>query len=126
MIISTLNKTSASARFGPWLPASCRSPRRKTGCRSLRRRYSCAAAADWLGTSAGYALPLAMARGGAILLYDAWLKRTWAGSIVMGGCRFLNVLLGLTAGGQRTAGWGVALALVIGVYVLGITWFGPE
>jgi 4-hydroxybenzoate polyprenyltransferase len=31
-----------------------------------------------------------------ILLYDGWLKRTWAGPIAMGGCRFLNVLLGLS------------------------------
>src|SRR5437868_1801241 len=28
----------------------------------------------------------------AILLYDRWLKRTWAGPLGMGLCRFLNVL----------------------------------
>ena len=30
----------------------------------------------------------------AILLYDGWLKRTCAGPVAMGTCRFLNVLLG--------------------------------
>jgi 4-hydroxybenzoate polyprenyltransferase len=57
-----------------------------------------------------------------ILLYDAWLKRTWAGPIAMGSCRFLNVLLGLSV-----AAWpgavGVLLGLVVGTYITGVTWF---
>ena len=32
-----------------------------------------------------------------ILLYDAWLKRTPLGPLAMGGCRMLNVLLGMSA-----------------------------
>jgi 4-hydroxybenzoate polyprenyltransferase len=60
---------------------------------------------------------------GAILLYDAWLKRTWAGPLGMGLCRFLNVLLGLTLGGNLGGVMGVYLALVVGLYVSGVTWF---
>lgn len=57
----------------------------------------------------------------AILLYDAWLTRTWAGPVGMGSCRFLNVLLGFTV---ADADWlGVYPAMVVGVYVIGITWF---
>jgi 4-hydroxybenzoate polyprenyltransferase len=59
----------------------------------------------------------------AILLYDGVLKRTWAGPIMMGLCRFFNVLLGLSVQGQGPGTWGVALALVIGVYIIGVTWF---
>jgi 4-hydroxybenzoate polyprenyltransferase len=60
----------------------------------------------------------------AILLYDGWLKRTWAGPIAMGSCRFLNVLLGLTIAPDSLL-WGprIYLALVVGVYIVGVTWF---
>jgi 4-hydroxybenzoate polyprenyltransferase len=61
----------------------------------------------------------------AILLYDAWLKRTWVGPLAMGSCRFLNVLLGLALlEGSRDPGllrW--HLALVVGLYIVGVTWF---
>lgn len=60
----------------------------------------------------------------AALLYDGWLKRTWAGPLGMGACRFLNVLLGLSAGGALTERpWGFHLALVVGLYIVGVTWF---
>jgi 4-hydroxybenzoate polyprenyltransferase len=59
----------------------------------------------------------------AILLYDGWLKHTWAGPLGMGACRFLNVLLGLSAAGAAFAGWWVYLAAVVGVYIVGVTWF---
>jgi 4-hydroxybenzoate polyprenyltransferase len=58
-----------------------------------------------------------------ILLYDGLLKRTGAGPVAMGTCRFLNVLLGLSAlPGGITVG-GVLLAVVVGVYIVGVTWF---
>ena len=59
----------------------------------------------------------------AILLYDGWLKRTWVGPIGMGTCRFLNVLLGLSVAGAVPWPWGVHLALIVGVYIVGVTWF---
>jgi 4-hydroxybenzoate polyprenyltransferase len=58
----------------------------------------------------------------AILVYDGWLKQTWAGPLGMGACRFLNVLFGLSASGEALAGWWVFLALVVGVYIAGVTW----
>jgi 4-hydroxybenzoate polyprenyltransferase len=59
----------------------------------------------------------------AILLYDAWLKKFWAGPLGMGTCRFLNVLLGLSLAPNLGWPWGIHLALVVGVYVVGVTWF---
>lgn len=59
----------------------------------------------------------------AILLYDGGLKRTALGPLAMGSCRFLNVLLGLTATGQPIPTWGWLLALAVGTYIAGVTWF---
>ncbi len=66
---------------------------------------------------------LAVLLAGAILLYDGVLKHFWAGPLGMGLCRFLNVLLGLSITGGVHGGQGVLLALVVGVYVVGVTWF---
>jgi 4-hydroxybenzoate polyprenyltransferase len=58
-----------------------------------------------------------------ILLYDIWLKRTWAGPIAMGSCRLLNVLLGLSIA-DSIGGWqNVHLAATVGIYIVGVTWF---
>jgi 4-hydroxybenzoate polyprenyltransferase len=62
----------------------------------------------------------------AILLYDAWLKRTFLGPVSMGSCRFLNVLLGLTVAAGGIPSWGFVLALVVGVYIVGVTWFARK
>jgi 4-hydroxybenzoate polyprenyltransferase len=58
-----------------------------------------------------------------ILLYDGPLKQTPLGPIVMGACRFFNVLLGMSA---LAAPWQIAqwvVAGAIGTYVAGIAWF---
>jgi 4-hydroxybenzoate polyprenyltransferase len=60
---------------------------------------------------------------GAILAYDGWLKRTWLGPVAMGACRSLNILLGLTVTGSPLERWGWLLALVVGLYIGGVTWF---
>ena len=60
---------------------------------------------------------------GAILAYDGWLKHTWAGPLAMGACRFLNVLLGVSACGSLLWPRGAHLALVVGLYIVGVTWF---
>lgn len=60
---------------------------------------------------------------GCILLYDGALKATWAGPVLMGLCRFLNVLLGLSVTGAAPFMWGWALALIVGLYIVGLTWF---
>jgi 4-hydroxybenzoate polyprenyltransferase len=59
----------------------------------------------------------------AIILYDACMKRTWAGPIGMGACRFLNVLLGLSIGGSIGGLRNLHLAAIVGVYIIGVTWF---
>jgi 4-hydroxybenzoate polyprenyltransferase len=61
----------------------------------------------------------------AILLYDRWLKRTRLGPLGMGACRFLNVLLGCSAASAATVPWGLRLhlAAVVGLYIVGVTWF---
>jgi UbiA prenyltransferase family len=66
---------------------------------------------------------LAVLLVGAILAYDGWLKRTQLGPVGMGACRLLNVLLGLTVTGQPIERWGWLLALVVGLYIVGVTWF---
>ena len=59
----------------------------------------------------------------AIFAYDGWLKKTMAGPIAMGTCRFLNIMLGLSMVTAPPASWGWMLALVIGIYITGVTWF---
>ncbi len=60
-----------------------------------------------------------------ILVYDGWAKRFWLGPIAMGACRFLNVLLGLSVAAvdPKWAAVGWHLALVVAVYIAGVTWF---
>ena len=62
----------------------------------------------------------------AILAYDGGLKRTPLGPLAMGSCRFLNVMLGASAIGNWNSVWTalqVPIALSLGVYVVGLTWF---
>lgn len=60
----------------------------------------------------------------AILLYDGILKRTPFGPLGMGLCRFLNVWLGLSIA-ETLPTWDLSihLAAVIGLYIVGVTWF---
>jgi len=60
---------------------------------------------------------------GLILLYDGALKRTWLGPVGMGACRFFNVLLGLSVTAGPFGTWGLVLALAVGTYIAGVTWF---
>ncbi len=68
-------------------------------------------------------LSIALGLVGAILAYDVWLKRTWAGPVAMGSCRVLNVLLGVSACGSLLGARGVYLGLIVGIYIAGVTWF---
>lgn len=82
-----------------------------------------AAAADQATGDRWRALTVAGLLVAAILLYDGWLKRTALGPIAMGSCRFLNILLGLTITGSAIPTWGWLLALAVGTYIAGVTWF---
>jgi len=62
-----------------------------------------------------------------IVAYDGYLKQTPAGPVAMGGCRFLNVMLGASAAAGGTwANPQLFVALAMGVYVAGVTWFARQ
>jgi 4-hydroxybenzoate polyprenyltransferase len=65
-----------------------------------------------------------------IVAYDGFLKHTPIGPLAMGSCRFLNVLLGMSAGQpgieSLVLSFGPGELLVaagVGTYILGVTWF---
>ena len=118
--------------------------RRERPFRPLPSGAASLSAARWLGVgllAAGWLLAVPAGRHadgfdpapaviagllvGAILLYDRWLKRTPAGPLGMGACRFLNVLLGTSAVGAEVVPWALRLHLagVVGLYIVGVTWF---
>jgi 4-hydroxybenzoate polyprenyltransferase len=73
---------------------------------------------------------VAVALAGCIVLYDARAKRTVFGPFVMGGCRALNVLLGMSlataVNGIDPRSWATAewmLAGGVGIYIVGVTLF---
>jgi 4-hydroxybenzoate polyprenyltransferase len=85
-----------------------------------------AAAAGWREDRFDWGPPdLAGVLVAAIVAYDGWLKRTPLGPVGMGACRFLNVLLGLSLADPADFPWGLRLHLagVVGLYIVGVTWF---
>jgi 4-hydroxybenzoate polyprenyltransferase len=69
--------------------------------------------------------PAAVSIGLAVLivLYNGVLKHTLLGPLAMGGCRFLNVLLGMSAANQPWLPVNYIVAGGIGLYIVGVTWF---
>ncbi len=68
-------------------------------------------------------LTVAVALSLCILTYDGLLKQTLLGPVAMGGCRFLNVMLGASS---ATEVWNLPqlfFALALGIYIVGVTWF---
>ena len=86
-------------------------------------------AASAAGYLLGSALPLgvAVALAVCIILYDGILKRTPLGPLAMGGCRTLNVLLGMSAAGifwrPLWQAENYLVAAAIGVYTAGVTFY---
>ena len=76
---------------------------------------------EWNSAPLAYAIGIAV----AVLAYDGGLKHTAVGPVAMATCRFLNVLLGLSAlpEGALDGGTRVHLAGVVGLYIVGVTWF---
>ena len=56
-----------------------------------------------------------------VFAYDAVLKRTPLGPLAMGGCRMLNVLLGMSAFGGAWQSDHVVVAGGLGLYIVGVT-----
>ncbi len=57
-----------------------------------------------------------------IVLYNGMLKKTILGPFAMGGCRFLNVLLGMSAAAGAWTGLNYLIAGGIGLYIVGVSW----
>ena len=77
----------------------------------------CLALASGSLTSGLLAVVLAL----TILGYDAGLKRTWLGPVVMGACRGLNLLLGTSHAAALGGPIAWLAALAYGAFVAGIT-----
>jgi 4-hydroxybenzoate polyprenyltransferase len=75
----------------------------------------------WLSGSFGSLIVTALLAT-AILAYDAGLKRTVLGPEVMGACRGLNLLLGMTHAPALGGPPGWLAAIAFAVFVAGITW----
>jgi 4-hydroxybenzoate polyprenyltransferase len=58
-----------------------------------------------------------------ILMYDGPLKRTRMAPLLMGECRFLNVLLGMSLSLIPWGKFEILIAAGVGVYILGVTIF---
>lgn len=72
---------------------------------------------------------IALLLSACILAYNGGMKQTVAGPLFMGGCRFLNVLLGASSVGGIVSlfGWPqVALAGCMGLYITGVTIFSRQ
>ena len=59
----------------------------------------------------------------AVYLYDGVAKQTPIAPVVMGSCRFLNVLLGMSCAAEFLQPDQLLIAGGLGTYVAGITWF---
>ncbi len=62
----------------------------------------------------------------AILGYDTILKKTVLGPLMMGICRFLNVMLGASAVAREINLWvkpQLRIAAALGLFIVGLTWF---
>ena len=62
----------------------------------------------------------------AVLLYNGLLKSTIAAPLGMGTCRFLNLMLGASAGTTLTSVWQttpMTVAAGLGIYIVGVTVF---
>jgi len=75
----------------------------------------------WNPSPFAYAIAILL----AVLIYDGGVKRTPAGPVAMASCRFLNVLLGLSSIPETALDLEIRIQLagVVGVYIVGVTWF---
>ena len=61
-----------------------------------------------------------------VLLYDGVLKKTPIAPLAMGGCRMLNVLLGMSVAATAWEGVHYLVAGGMGIYIVGVTWFARQ
>lgn len=94
-----------------------------------------AASSGWTGpatTLPWRGLTVGLALAAAVLLYDGVLKTTILAPPLMGLCRLLNVLLGMSCAGVEDVSAGLVMgfeehqlliAAGLGVYITGVTWY---
>ncbi len=73
-------------------------------------------------------LQIAVALTACVWLYDGALKKTPLAPVLMGSCRFFNVLLGASAASTGAMWWcpQMHVAIGLGIYVCGLTWFARQ
>lgn len=82
-----------------------------------------------LAASAGpVSLQIAVLLTICVWLYDGALKKTPLAPLLMGSCRFFNVLLGASASPTGAMWWcpQMHVAIGLGIYVCGLTWFARQ
>ncbi|HMP60794.1 MAG TPA: UbiA family prenyltransferase [Gemmatales bacterium] len=95
-----------------------------TGASLAFAGWGLAVLAGWLADSSAAWIGLLLAL--AIVGYDAGLKRTLLGPWVMASCRFMNVLLASSCTSAPIGAPHLATAGVVGLYILGVTWFARD
>jgi UbiA prenyltransferase family len=75
----------------------------------------------WAATTK-HGLAVALILVGCVLAYDAGLKSTTAGPGLMGACRGLNLLLGMSEAWHLGGLTGWLVTAAYGLFVMGITW----
>lgn len=77
--------------------------------------------ASWNHEPLAYAIGIII----AVMIYNGGLKQTPVGPISMATCRFLNVLFGLSIVPEDSLDGTLRLHLagVVGIYIVGVTWF---
>lgn len=127
MVLNDLFDLEADARLRPQRPL----PSGRVSRRAAQRLAAGLIAAGLLAAFlAGlFSGVVALVLVGAILLYDHTLKGTPLGPVIMGSCRFLNVVLGMSTVSPVRLLQGATLPVpllvscALGVYVTGVTWF---
>lgn len=127
MVLNDVFDFETDARERPRRPLPSgridRTDARRLGFRLLAGGVGLGAVASGL-TGSPHALVVAMVLAGCIWLYDGLLKSTLLAPWIMGACRGLNVLLGMSAFGARP--WEMSQGVVAGgiaIYIAGVTWF---
>lgn len=125
MVLNDVFDFAADARLRPGRPLPSGRVSRSTAVYFGLTLLGLGVAASWLAAGLiGSVRPGIVGSALALLVfsYDAVLKQTPAAPLGMGGCRSLNVLLGMSAGGA----WSLphfVVACGIGIYICGVTWF---
>jgi 4-hydroxybenzoate polyprenyltransferase len=73
-------------------------------------------------------LIIAVALTVAVWLYDGVLKKTPLAPLLMGSCRFFNLMLGASASptGELWCPPQLVVAIGLGLYIVGLTWFARQ